>query len=176
MKKLINKDKEESNTEDLSGTQKIYNNPRTYFQQKINNILPKEKDSSILFENIFKLQQVYTFEKSKISGKIDTDSWKVMMELFFKLGPVKFAEIVSILKGKTITFPSEEEYRDSIITSLCYYYKEVENLDWEQIKDKLSVDKLNTIKYGIRVQQLKGFISEQTFKDLKGVMKNETCE
>ncbi len=161
-----------------ANTNKIYENPRTYFQQRINSILPKEEFSSALFESIFKLQQIYSFEKSKVVNKLENDSWKVMMELFLKLGSVDFAKVVTILRGQTITFPSEEEYKDSIITSLCYYYKEVEGLDWTQIRDKISIEKLNTIKFGIRVQQLKGFIDEQIFRNItrKVKAKEPTCE
>lgn len=146
----------------------IYASPRTFFQQKINNILPKEDKSSALFEDIFKLQQIYTFEKNKCSTKTsDNESWRILMELFNELGSIQFAKIISILRGRTITFPSEEEYQDSIITALCYYYKEVEGLDWEQIKNRIDIHKLNTIKYGIRVQQLKGFIDEQIFRSIE---------
>ena len=90
--------------------------------------------------------------------------WQYLMTLFNELGPAEFAKVINIFKGKTITFPTEEDYQDSIITSLCYYYKEIEGLDWNQIKEKLSMGKLNTIKYGIRVQQLKGFIDEQMLR------------
>lgn len=145
---------------------KYYDPPRTVFQKKINDMLPKESDSSpLIFENTFKLQQIYSFEKNRINAKSeDSNMWQYLMTLFNELGPAEFAKVINIFKGKTITFPTEEDYQDSIITSLCYYYKEIEGLDWNQIKEKLSMGKLNTIKYGIRVQQLKGFIDEQMLR------------
>ena len=151
---------------------KVYTNPRSLFEQKINDILTRETKSSAFFEDIFKLQQMYTFEKLRTSLKSDDDAWKALMQVFFSLGSLEYAKIVSILGGKTITFPSEEDYKDSIITALCYYYKEIENLDWEQIKDKIDINKLNTIKYGIRVQQLKSFIDLKIFKDIKKIGNN----
>ena len=147
---------------------KVYINPRSLFEQRVNDILTKESKSSDFFEDIFKLQQIYTFEKLKVTQKSDNDAWKLLMQLFTTLGSVEFAKLISVLGGKTVTFPTEDDYRDSIITSLCYYYKEIENLEWEQIKEKIDINKLNTIKYGIRVQQLKSFIDTQIFKELKG--------
>ena len=153
---------------------KLYPSARTVFQQKINNILPKEDKSSALFENIFKLQQIYVFEKAKSSPKVtDSEAWKVFIELFNELGSIEFSKVISIIKGKTLFFPTEEEYQDSIITALCYYYKEVEGMDWKQIKERVDIKDLNNIKFGIRVQQLKGFIDEQIFRSIKRMNSNE---
>jgi hypothetical protein len=143
-----------------------YDSPRNVFQAKVNSILTNDSKHSDLFETIFKLQQVISFEK--ISRTDDPkDSWGILLELYLMLGPSLFAKTVTIMKGKTVTFPTEEEYQDSIITTLCYYYKEMEGLSWDEIKEKLNEPKLNAIKYGIRVRQLKSFIDEKLFKRLK---------
>ena len=141
-----------------------YESPRNLFQAKVNAILNNESKNSELFENIFKLQQVISFEK--VPTNSEKDQWSVLLELYTLVGSVQFAKIVSIIKGKSITFPSEEEYQESIITTLCYYYKEIQSLSWDEIKEKLNDPKLNAIKYGIRVRQLKGFIDEKLFKKL----------
>jgi hypothetical protein len=147
----------------------MYNNPRSVFQQKINDIVRKDLNNNELFENIFKLQELFTMEKI-VAGtptKTDPQQWKVLMELFSTFGSVQFAKIISIAKGKTVSFPTEEEFQDAIVTVLCYYYKEMEFMSWDEIKDKLNMPKLNTIKYGIRVRQLKNFIDSQVLKQLR---------
>jgi hypothetical protein len=141
-----------------------YESPRNIFQSKVNAILNRESKNSELFEDIFKLQQVISFEK--LPSNDMKDQWSILLELFTLLGSVQFAKVISIIKGRSLSFPSEEEYQDSITTTLCYYYKEVQNLSWDDIKEKLNDPKLNAIKYGIRVRQLKGFIDEQLFKKL----------
>ena len=146
----------------------MYDNPRNVFQQKINNVVNRESKNSALFENIFKLNQLFVLEKLQAGvSKDDPESWKILMELFSTFGSIQFAKLISICKGKVIAFPTEEEFESSIVTTLCYYYKEVEGLSWEQIREKLSDPKLNTIKYGIRVRQLRGFIDSQLLKQLK---------
>ena len=148
-------------------------NPRNLFQQKVSSVLSRENRNSPVFENIFRLQQMLALEKINLAhnGPSNT-SWKVLLELYNELGSAQFAKVVSIIRGETITFPSEEEYQDSIVTTLCYYYREVENLTWEAVKEKLEMPKLNTIKYGIRVRQLKSFIDSSLLRSIeaKGIL------
>jgi len=142
-----------------------YQSPRTLFQSKVNSILKQESNHSELFENIFKMQQFISFERNNKSN-ISQEQWVTLLELYSLLGPTLFAQVVSIIKGKTISFPSEEDYQDSIMTTLCYFYKEVQGLSWDEIKEKLNEPNLNAIKFGVRVRQLKGFIDNQIFKGL----------
>ena len=145
----------------------LYSNPRNVFQAKIHSVLGKEQQSSDLFESIFKLQQILSLEKINAgTQREDPNQWRVLLELFSVFGSLQFSKIITIMKGKTITFPTEEEFQDSIITCLCYYYKEMENLSWDEVKEKLNLPKLNTIKFGIRVRQLKGFIDSQVMQHM----------
>jgi hypothetical protein len=144
----------------------MYENPRTLFQQKVSNILKKEYKSSALFENIFKLQQLFQLEKFPNSERKDFNDWKTLLEVYNAVGAQTFAKLISIVKGKTLQFPTEEDFQDSIVTTLCYYYKEVEQKTWEDIKGLLNMPKLNTIKFGIRVRQLNQFIQSQILHKL----------
>jgi hypothetical protein len=147
----------------------VYESPRTIFQQKLNSIFNKNTEISPFFENIFKLQQLYDYEKrQKAPVDLAQDSWKVLYELYTELGAENFAKMINIIKGRIISFPTDEEYQDNIITVLCYYFKEIENIeDWKVIKTKLNLPKINTIKYGIRVRQLKNFIDTRLLKMLQ---------
>jgi hypothetical protein len=146
----------------------IYQNPRTIFQQKLNSVFNKNVDIDPFFENIFKLQQLYDYEKrKKLPTEIDPESWQILYKLYLELGAENFAKMIAIIKGKLISFPTDEEYQDNIITVLCYYFKEIKNIDdWKVIKEKLNLPKINAIKYGIRVRQLKNFIDTHILKML----------
>ena len=146
----------------------VYDSPRTIFQEKIEGIFKKEEEASEVFSNIFKLQQVSLIERAT-QGREDPNQWRVLLELYTTLGPTIFANIVSICDGRTISFPTEPEFEDQILTTLCYYYKEVDGLDWKDVKDRLGIPKLNTIKYGIKVRQLKSFIDTQLFSKLEKI-------
>ena len=148
-------------------------NPRNLFQQKVSSVLSRESRNSPVFENIFRLQQMLALEKVNLThGGPSNTSWKVLLELYNELGSAQFAKVIAIIRGETVSFPSEEEYQDSIVTTLCYYYREVESLTWEAVKEKLEMPKLNTIKYGIRVRQLKSFIDSSLLRSIeaKGIL------
>jgi len=151
----------------------MYTNSRSLFQEKIGSILDKNKSCSALFENIFKLQYLYKLEKITSEDKELTNEWMILLRIYEELGPENFAKLVSIVKGRTLSFPSEEELQDSIITTLCYYYKEVENKNWEEIKKALNMPDLNTISYGIKTRQFSQFIQLQTLRILNKVQGNE---
>ena len=140
----------------------MYTAPRSLFQQKIKSLL-KNPDCSPIFEDIFKLLQLYTLERVS-PNKADESNWKVFLLIYEELGAENLAKLISITKGKSVTFPTEEEFQDSIITSLCYYYKEVENKSWDDIKQILNLPDLNTIKFGIRVRQFSQFIQSQILR------------
>lgn len=147
----------------------MYSNPRSLFQEKISSILDKNKTCSALFENIFKLQYLYKLEKITSEDKELTEDWCVLLRIYEEIGPENFAKIVSIIRGRSLSFPTEEELQDSIVTTLCYYYKEVENKTWEEIKALLNMPDLNTISYGIKTRQFAQFIKMQTLRALHKV-------
>lgn len=154
----------------------MYSNPRSIFQEKIGSILRRDTECSVLFENIFKLQHLYRLEKIESSNKEMTDEWYTLLRVYEALGPAEFAKLISIIRGRTITFPSEEEFQEAITTTLCYYYKEVERKTWDDIRNILSIPDLNTIKFGIRVRQLDQFIQSQTLRVMYGGAQNEQSE
>jgi hypothetical protein len=149
-----------------------YKSPKNIFQEKISNIVRREKTNAGLFEHIFKLQQIFSLERfnNSVSVEPEKSAWSVLLDVYTFLGKEKFAELLAIIKGRTLSFPSEEEYQDSLITSICYYYKEVVGLNWDQIKEKIEISNLNTIKYGIKVRAFKGFIDNGT---LSAIRKNK---
>jgi hypothetical protein len=150
----------------------MYSNPRSVFQEKVGSILEKNKSCSALFENIFKLQYLYKLERITSENKELTDDWHTLLKVYETLGPEMYAKLISIIRGKTLSFPSEEDLQDSIITTLCYYYREVEGRSWDEVKTELNLPDLNTISYGIKTRQFSQFIRTQTLNVLKKVQEN----
>jgi hypothetical protein len=145
----------------------MYENPKNIFEQKIKSILNREAKSLDLFEDIFKLQQILSFEKLKAgTPREDSDQWKTLLEVYTTLGSTQFTKLISIINGKTLSFPSISDYQESIVSALSYYYKEILGLEWKEIKEKLSLADHDSIKYGIRIRQLRSFIDEQMLKKL----------
>jgi hypothetical protein len=53
------------------------------------------------------------------------------------LGTDDFIRLVHLFDGRTVRFPTAAELKDAIILSLCFYYREVEGLAWEEVHDKI---------------------------------------
>ena len=134
----------------------IYTSPRNLFQQKIKNIFDKETtETKSLITDILKLFCLF-----KMNRPQQTKNWEPLNEVFNRFGTKTFIELLDIFDGKTIRFPTRKEIKDLIIASLCYYYKEIENKTWEEIKETIGIQENSTIQYGIKVRQLKTFLEQ----------------
>ena len=150
----------------------VYSNPKTLFEQKVQSALKPEESNTSIFEAIFRLQQLLASERCRGDPEKE-DSWKAQNLALSKLGLKGFVEIFAPFWGKTVTFPTEEEFQESLIAAIGYYYVKVENKKWEDVSSILSMPDLNTIKYGIRARQLEQFINQQLLQVFARITKDE---
>lgn len=54
------------------------------------------------------------------------------------LGIENFVRLIHLFDGRTVRFPSSMELKEAIILSLCFYYREIEGLTWEEVHDRIS--------------------------------------
>lgn len=134
----------------------MFENPKNILEMKLNSVLKKEEESII--SDLIKLSLLKTAEKNK--------DLLIFTEIYNLLGLDKFSELISLIDGREITFPSKENLKDTLITVLCYYYRTMENKDWDEVKNIVGDPDLNTIKYGIKAKQLESFIGETMQKAL----------
>jgi len=127
----------------------MYTSPKTVFQQKLRENLSRE--SSQVVQDLLKLSLLKAAEKD--------EDLVIFAELFKLLGVDKFTELITLVDGRTLSFPSKEDFKETITTVLCYYYKQVENKSWADIKILLGEPELNTIKYGIRAASYGSFLT-----------------
>lgn len=140
----------------------IYTDPRSMFQKRIQALMKNEPaEIETLFDKLFALQQISLMERGTTESK---SNWESLLNIYSILGINNYIKLISQLKGKTITFPTEEDVKDSVLTVLCFYYKEIEKKSWKEIIKLINVPNLNTIKYGIRIRQLSEFIEMKGIK------------
>lgn len=129
---------------------KLYDNPKNILQQRINEQLDCD-DQSIIAELI----------RLSLDKKAETDSKSLkVVEIYNLLGIEKFTELITLMNGSTVEFPTAEEFKDTVILVLCYYYKDILHKDWDEIKSLLAEPDLNTVKYGIHMATFKGFLNK----------------
>lgn len=126
-------------------------------EQRINEALGKGEESII--SDLIKLSLIKKASKDR--------DYLVYTELYNLLGLEKFTEVISLLDGRPLTLPSKEEMKDVIVTVLCYYYRNVKKLEWSEIKEKLGIQDINTIKQGIRSSKFESYLKELVEKRLK---------
>lgn len=127
----------------------LYKQPKTIFQERINEIVESTVASDII-KDLIHLQMFKSAEKNSKN--------LALVEIFNLLGVEKFTELIDLLDGKTIKFPTKDTLKEYVIIALCFYHKKYFGRTWPEIKEIIGDDKLKSIKYGLRVQNLETFI------------------
>ena len=135
----------------------IYETPSKILEQRINEALGKGEESIV--SDLIKLILMEKASKDR-DCLIDT-------EVYNLLGLEKFSELVSLIDGRTLHLPTKEELRDTVITVLCYYYRNVKKMEWVDIKEKLGIQDINAVRQGIRSSQFESYLKELVEKRLK---------
>ena len=138
----------------------IYSNPRSILQQKLNEALGTNSEQTVITD----LLHLALLKKAQTN----TDDL-IYDEIFKLLGLETFTNLIALVDGRSFKLPTKEEFQDTIITVLCYYYKNIEHKDWSEIKEILGIKDLNSIREGIRASQFEAFVNKMANK--KGVMK-----
>ena len=127
----------------------LYKQPKTIFQDRINEIVESTVASEII-KDLIHLQMFKSAEKNSKN--------LALVEIFNLLGVEKFTELIDLLDGKTIKFPTKDTLKEYVIIALCFYHKKYFGRTWPEIKEIIGDDRLKSIKYGLRVQNLETFI------------------
>ena len=130
-------------------------NEKTLFQKKVNDIL-RENPVEETIKNLIKLH--YLRQASKKEDEY------VLVEIYNLLGSEKFAELIELVNGRTVSFPDRESFNESVQIALCYYFRYFKNKKWDEIKDILKDNDISSIKHGINCNKLHNFINEMAAK------------
>lgn len=98
------------------------------------------------------------------------------LELYNALGLTNYIAFTKTFNGKTVKSIKESELRNLLVFILCFYYVEIENLKFSDIREKLpfDIDNNTAISYGIRIKKMtKEVKNEIANLFLNEVKKNE---
>jgi len=71
-----------------------------------------------------------------------------------------FVKIITLFDGKNISIPKKSDFREVIILALCYYYKEIKQMNWNDIKKQFTFE-ISPIKYGLRIKSINKYLKKQ---------------
>jgi len=128
----------------------MYTKPKSIMQQRLKEQLDGNPDTLKVIEDLIKL--------SLLKNATKNEDLIIFAEIYKALGVESFTSLISLVDGRTLEFPPKEEFKDMLITVLCYYYKEVEHKDWDEIKSIIGDPDLNSIKHGIRASAFGSFL------------------
>lgn len=88
-----------------------------------------------------------------------------------------FSKIINEFGKCQIEFPSKEDFTESVMTAIIYYYKEVLNYDWIKIQNLLPYESDIGLRYNRKIDNLGQRIKkrlEQIERDKKIEVKEES--
>ena len=128
----------------------LYKDPKNILQERLNKILSEGEETII--SDLIKLSLLRRAEK-------DSDEL-VYTEMYNLLGLENFTSLISLLDGRTISFPSKEELKDTLLLVLTYYYRTMEKRSWDEIRELLGTQDLNSVRLGIQSSQFEKFLQK----------------
>jgi hypothetical protein len=92
-----------------------------------------------------------------------------LSKLYAEIGLENFSKVVSLFSNKTIKFPDKEDFKDLLMIVLCFYYKEMKNMKWEDIRELFNFREFSSIKYGKGIAKIKSLLEETLTDKLKEI-------
>ena len=88
------------------------------------------------------------------------------------LGVESFVKLIHLFDGRTIRFPTGTELKDAIILSLCFYYREIEGLTWEEVHDRIPF-KFSSLTISYKIKSLNSAIKKELTNIFKSELENK---
>ena len=133
----------------------LFDENSSVFEQQLKDIFkPTENKEQT---SLFSILALVFYHNSKITD---------LHDVYKLLGLENFIKLISLLDGRNVRFPTSTELKDAIILALCFYYKEIENKDWQEIKEENDkyYEKIKDPNVMISVTSLKPYIFEDIFQ------------
>jgi hypothetical protein len=88
-------------------------------------------------------------------------------DVYKLLGIENFVRLIHLLDGRTIHLPTSSELQESILLALCFYYKEIEGLEWDEIHDKIPFQ-FSSISMSYKLKSLNAFLRNELKEIFRG--------
>ncbi len=141
-------------------------NPTDVWSKKLRNHF-KDKPK-LQVEKFLNIVEILMFSK---------DNFEDISTLYSEFELEDFAKLISIFNGRTVKFPTIDEFRANIELALVFYYREFHNVkDYDELK-KLIPFEINSISVGNRMAKLTKDIHAMVMKEYnEGFFKENKIE
>ena len=76
-----------------------------------------------------------------------------LSRLYDRVGLETFIKVIELFDGRAVRFPKKDDFRNTLLLALCYYYHEIEKKNWDEVKELVPFD-INPVSMGIRIGHL----------------------
>ena len=83
-----------------------------------------------------------------------------------------FSNLIEEFENNEIQFPSKDDFTESIMTAIIYYYKEILGFSWEQIQQQLPYERDIGLRYCRKINNL----GDKIKKRLQQIENNKKIE
>jgi Mor family transcriptional regulator len=88
-------------------------------------------------------------------------------DVYKLLGIENFVKLIHLLDGRTVYLPTSTELQEAILLALCFYYREIEGLDWDEIHDKIPFQ-FSSISMAYKLKSLNAAIRSELREIFRG--------
>lgn len=134
---------------------KQFKAPNDVFEAQIDDLFSRHSKGEM--ELIFQVLSLIIFQSTNNDN---------LSNLYHSVDLENFVKVLSVFDGLEVKFPSKKKLKDWLLFALCYYYRDIEQMSWDEIKKILPFD-ISSISYGIKIRNLNKFVLEQ-MNDLFG--------
>ena len=131
------------------------------------------KDESSVFEKQLRdaFRPVVNNEQSDLFRAIalvfqHNEKLSELYDAYKLLGVENFVRLIHLFDGRTVRFPTGTELKDAIILSLCFYYREIEGLTWEEVHDRIPF-KFSSLTIAYKLKSLNAAIRKELVEIFK---------
>jgi hypothetical protein len=93
-------------------------------------------------------------------------------DVYKLLGVENFVKLIHLLDGRTVHLPTSAELQELILLALCFYYREVEGLEWDEIHDKIPFQ-FSSISMSYKLKSLNAALKAELKEILRGDFKEK---
>lgn len=131
----------------------LYKDEKSLFQKSVNEIFSTDTETELV-EDVLRLQL------HKMYGESKKDS--TLIEIYKLLGMEKFCQLIDIINGKTVKFPSKDSLKETIQVAICFFEKNFKNKDIKNVSEKIIDNNCSSTKIGRKVKSLEDYIEKFT--------------
>ena len=136
---------------------KLFEEPTNLLEAQLDDLFrdPKDSDPEILM----KILNLILYKNIHDTTLIDL--FRLLKEDYST-----FSKVVTLLSNRTIHFPDKADLDEHLIMSVCFYYREIRGMSWQEIKNIIPVE-ISPVSYSAKIRSMNVFIKDEMNKMFK---------